>query len=208
MVADVWGAGELHNGAGGSYRYRGDGDSLVMFETGLQVVGDEGDRCRFWRRDCGDSKQEQLGTGCLGGAEAQSAEKLYQAPRAAGKQRFWWVCIRGTLSHTCSNKRLLGKTHRFPKLEKGPRNGSRCLRSPAGPKSQLPLPYTQPAGSLIHCLLPVSLQPERLATLAALLCTSGPRAIEGRRGTDFGRPGNPTDRHCGSGEPREGPGPR
>lgn len=92
--------GNCTNGAGGSYRYRGDGDSLVMFETGLQVVGDEGDRCRFWRRDCGASKQEQLRTGSLGGAEAQSAEKLYQAPRAAGKQRFWWVCIaRNANSH-------------------------------------------------------------------------------------------------------------
>lgn len=83
MVADVWGAEELHNGAGGSYRYRGDGDSLVMFETGLQVVGDEGDQCLFWRRDCGASEQKQLQTGCSGGAEAQSYPRLHAPPQAS-----------------------------------------------------------------------------------------------------------------------------
>nr|XP_021490331.1 proline-rich proteoglycan 2-like [Meriones unguiculatus] len=119
MVADLWGAGELHNGTGGSYRYRGDGDSLVMFETGLQVVG------------AGERTREQ---------------------------------VRG--AH-------------------GPPSG--------GPKSQPPLPHTLSARPLAAWLLPDRVQPERLATPAALLRTSGSRAREGRRDTDSppGGPGAP-----------------
>lgn len=175
MVADVWGAGELHNRAGGSYRYRGDGDSLVMFKIGLQVVGDEGDRCLFWGRDNGASDQEQLQTGCLRGAEVQSAGKLSQATRAAGKQRFGGCVLRGTLTHTSSNKRFLGKTHQFPELEKGPRIGSEVPQIlPAGPKSQKLLPRTHPARSLLAWLMPVSLKPEHLATPAAPLHIRAP----------------------------------
>lgn len=142
--------------------------------------------------------------------QRRKALKSYTRLHALQASKDFGGCVlRGTLTHTCSSKRFLGKTHRLPQArERTKKRVEVPPILPAGPKSQLPLPYTQPAGSLIAWLLPVSLQPERLATLAALLCTSGPRAIEGRRGTDFGRPGNPTDRHCGSGEPREGPGHR
>lgn len=135
---------------------------------------------------------------------------LSQAPRAAaGKQRFGGCVLRGTLTHTSSNKRFLGKTHRLPELEKGPSSGSEVPPIlPVGPKSQMPLPHTHPSRSLIVWLMPVSLQPERLATLAVPLCTRGPRGLEGRWDTDLERPGNPADRHCESGEPREGPGHR
>lgn len=96
------------------------------------------------------NEQEQLQTGCLGGAEAQSAGKLFQALRAAGKQRFGGCVLRGTLTHTSSNKRFLGKTHRFHKLEKGPSSGSEVPPIlPAGPKSHKPLPRTHPARSLL-----------------------------------------------------------
>lgn len=145
----------------------------------------------------------------LGRYRGAKAGKLSQAPRAAGKQRLGGCVLRGTLTRTSSNKRFLGKTHRFPELENGPSSGSKVPPIlPAGPKSQMPIPHTHPARSLIAWLLPVSLQSKRLATLAAPLCTSGPRALEGRRDTDHGRPGSPADRHCGSREPREGPGHR
>ena len=42
------------------------------------MVGDEGDRCLFWGRDCGAREQEQLQTGCLGGTEAQRLESYHR----------------------------------------------------------------------------------------------------------------------------------
>lgn len=197
MVADLWGAGELHNGAGEATGTREKGDSLVMFETGLQVVGDEGDQ--FSVLEKGRWNQQRAGAtdlldGRCGAAETQSAGKPAPGSRLRSQAKIWWVCIqRDANSHTCRNKRFLGKTHRFSELEKGPESRSEVPTVlPAGPKSQTPLPYTHSAGSLATWLLPDSVQPERLATPAALLCTPGSRAREGRRGTILlQRPGEP-----------------
>lgn len=186
----MWGARELHNRAGGSYRYRGDGDSLVMFEIGLQVVGDEGDRCLFWGTDSGASEQEQLQTGCLGDTEAQSAGKLSQAPRAAGKQRFGGCVLRGTLTHTSSNKRLLGKTHRFPELVKRPSIGSEVPPIlPAGPRSRFPARTLHVLSSPGSCLSVCSLSTSR--PLLPLFAHQGPEPWR-----EEGRPRSPADRHC------------
>lgn len=97
--------------------------------------------------------------------QRRKALKSYTRLHALQASKDFGGCVlRGTLTHTCSSKRFLGKTHRFPKPEKGPRNGSRCLRSSQrvqNPSCRFPTRNLQVLSSPGSCLSVCSLSASR-----------------------------------------------
>lgn len=83
------------------------------------------DQFLFRRRDGGTKERRELQTLLDGRRGDAERWKATPGSRLRSQAKIWWVCIeRDAHSHTCRNKPFLGKTRRFPELERGPESRS------------------------------------------------------------------------------------